>query len=152
MDIVEYTDKEIRKNLALLEIHLKQAKFSDDYFCEECINKHILILEGLSEEGISTCDNCMERYELLLNFLIQIKNKNYQELGVEIAQKVRQIRKNFVPCDEETGMRDRDEINKKIEELEEEEKLAKDKNLKERLEYGIYLLKWMLRGKRCHDI
>ena len=38
MDIVLYTDNEIRKNLALLENHLKQSPFSDEVFCEECIN------------------------------------------------------------------------------------------------------------------
>ncbi len=151
MEIVEYSDKEIRKNLALLEIHLKQAKFSDEDFCKECINKHILILEGLAEEGISACDTCMERYDLLLTFLKKIKNKNYQELGVEISQKVRQVRKNFVPCEEETGMRQKQEVEEKIDELEKEKKLAKDKNLKERLGYGIILLKWMLRGRRCDE-
>jgi len=152
MDIVQYTDKEIRKNLALLEIHLKQSKFSNEIFCEECINKHILILEGLAEEGITACIDCgIEKYEALLNFLNQIQNKDYQEQGIEFAKQSRKLRKEFVPCDEETGMKTREEINKKIEELEEEKGLATDIRLKDKLDYGIYLLKWMIRGRRCLD-
>ncbi len=150
MDIVIYTDKEIRKNLALLEIHLKQSKFSEEIFCEECINKHILILEGLVEEGITACVDCgIEKYEVLLNFLNQIQDKDYKEQGIEFAKQSRILRKEFVPCDEETGMKTREDINKKIAELEEEKELAQDERLKDNLDYGMYLLKWVNRGKKC---
>jgi len=151
MDIIKYTNYEIRKNLALLEAHLKQAPFGDDVFCEECINKHILILEGLAEEGITaTCEDCDEKkYWLLFEFLNKIKDRDYKKQGIEFAREARKIRKEFIPCDEETEIRTKEDINKKIEELEEEKELAKDNYLKARLEFGIYLLKWMLQGRKC---
>ena len=156
MDIVEYTNTEIRKNLALLENHLKQALFSDKLFCEECVNKHILIIEGLAEEGLTACDDCnTEKFGDLLKFLVDIKGKDYQKEGVELAKQIRKLRKNFVPCDEEVGMKDRDDIKKKIEELKEEKELAKksgiDMSFQDKLTYGIYLLEWCMRGKRCSD-
>jgi len=154
MDIVEYTDNEIRKNLTLLEIHLKQAPFSDRLFCEECINKHILILEGLAEEGLTACIDCDEnKYGSLLKYLDQIKDKDYKKQGIEFAKQFRKFRKNFVPCTgENIGMKDRDEIKDKIKELEEEKKLSNDESTKDRLDYGIYLLKWASKGRRCSDV
>ena len=154
MDIIEYTDNEIRKNLSLLEIHLKQSLFSNVLFCEECINKHILLLEGFAEEGMTVCIDCdTEKFEALLQFLDIIKDKDYQKQGIEFAKQVRQFRKKFVPCTgENTGMKDRDDIKEKIKELEEEKELATDVRLKDKLDYGIYLLGWMLRGRKCSDI
>lgn len=150
MDIVKYTDNEIRKNLALLENHLKQSPFSDEAFCEECINKHILILEGLAEEGLTACTGCdIKKYTSLLNFLNQIKDKDYTKEGIEIATSSRELRKIFVPCGKQDRIKNNEEINKKIKELEEEKELASDVRLKDKLGYGIYLLQWMLRGGRC---
>ena len=152
MDIVEYTDNEIRKNLALLETHLKQAPFSDKLFCEECINKHILILEGLAEEGITSCLDCdPKKYGILLKFLEQIKEKDYQKNGVDFAKQTRRLRKNFIPCGEEGGMKDRDDIKEKIKELGEERKLSTDSPSQNRLDYGVCLLQWVNRGRRCSD-
>ncbi len=155
MDIIEYTDNEIRKNLALLEIHLKQSPFSEKLFCEECINKHILVLEGLAEEGLTACIDCdTKKYEGLFKFLDQIKDNDYQKQGIEIDQQTRRLRKKFVPCDDENsqGQKDRDDVKEKIKELEEEKELAKDKVSQDRLEYGIYLLNWANRGRRCSDV
>jgi len=153
MDIAEYTDNEIRKNLALLEIHLKQSPFSDNLFCEECVNKHLLILEGLAEEGLTACIDCdTKKFEILLKFLNQIKKIDYQKEGIEMAKEVRRLRKKFIPCDgENIGMKDRDDVKEKINELEEELKLAKDKLTTERIGYGIYLCKWFLKGRKCSD-
>jgi len=153
MDIEEYTDNEIRKNLALLETHLKQAPFSDKLFCEECIKKHILILEGLAEEGMTACLDCdIKKFEVLLKFLNQIKDQDYQKKGIELAKQTRRLRKKFIPCDgENVGMKDRDDIKEKIKELEEERLLAKDERSQDRLDYGISLLKWILKGRRCSD-
>lgn len=153
MDIIEYTDEEIRKNLALLEIHLKQAPFSDTLFCEECINKHILILEGLAEEGLTVCIDCDEKkFRILLDFLKQIKDKDYQKEGIEFAKQVRRLRKNFVPCTgENVGMLDRDDIKKIINELTEDLHVAEDNVSQDRISYGIYLLQSVLRGRRCSD-
>ncbi len=150
MDIILYTDNEVRKNLALLENHLKQAPFGDEVFCEECINKHILLLEGLAEEGLTACTTCnLEKYKSLLEFLNQIKNQDYPKHGIEIATTSRELRKIFVPCGKQDRIRNKKEINKKIKELEEEKELASDIRLKDKLDYGIYLLDWMLRGGRC---
>ena len=153
MDIIEYTDNEIRKNLALLENHLKQAPFSDALFCEECINKHILILEGLAEEGITACLDCdPKKYEIVFKFLEHLKGKDGHKKGVDLAKQTRRLRKNFVPCDDEnTGMKDREDIKDKIKELEEEKKLSPDVPSQNRLEYGIYLLNWVNRGRKCSD-
>lgn len=152
MEIIPYTDNEIRKNLALLENHLKQAPFGDELFCEECINKHILLLEGLAEEGLTACTDCdLEKYKLLFKFLNQIQDKNYKDQGIEFATSSREIRKIFVPCGKRDRLRNKDEINKKIEELEEEKEMASDLRLKDKLDYGIYLLQWMMRGGRCSD-
>ena len=152
MDIEEYTTNEVRKNLALLENHLKQAPFGDELFCEECINKHILLLEGLAEEGLTACTTCdIEKYKSLINFLNQIKDKDYKKEGIEIATILIKLRKIFVPCGKQDRGRNKEEINKKIEELKEEKELASDVSLKEKLDYGIYLLEWMLRAGRCQE-
>lgn len=178
MDIVEYTNNEIRKNLALLEIHLKQAPFDDKNFCEECINKHILILEGLAEEGLTSCVDCdVQKFELLLRFLNQIKEKkvedftkasdpilllkipkielnqiDYQKQGIELAKQIRRLRKKFVPCTgENLGMLDRDDIKEKINNLIEDLHAAKDKVSQDRISYGIYILNSVLRGRKCWD-
>lgn len=151
MDILEYTHNEIKKNLALLENHLKQALFSDKDFCKECIEKHLLILEGLAEEGITVCENCgLDNYKNLIEFLNFAKGMDFQKSGLDLAKMVRRIRKDFISCDEETGMKDRDDIKKKIIELEAAKNLADNWTL-ERLGYGIYLLNWVLRGRRCSD-
>lgn len=150
--IEEYTDTEIKKHLALLENHLKQASFSDEFFCSECCDKHILLLIGLAEEGLTACTTCdIEKYKSLLNFLNQIKDKDYKDQGIEIATSSRELRKIFVPCGKQDRIRNKEEINKKIKELEEEKELASDIRLKDKLDYGIYLLEWMLRGGRCSE-
>jgi len=152
MDIVEYTNTEIRKNLALLENHLKQASFSDELFCNECCDKHIILLIGLAEEGLTACTSCnLAKYKSLLNFLNQIKNKNYKEQGIEFATISRELRKIFVPCDKKDRLRTKEEINKKIKELEEEKELSTDVHLKDQLGYGIYLCGWFMRGGRCSE-
>lgn len=152
MDIVEYTHNEIKKNLALLETHLKQAPYDKD-FCDECIQKHTLILEGLAEEGITACEDCdNKKYKILFEFLNIIKQEaDFKKNGIDLAKICRRIRKDFVACDEETGMKDRDDIKLKIIELEQEKNLAKDNLTLERLEYAKYILNWVLRGKKCSD-
>jgi len=151
MDIVEYTHNEIKKNLALLETHFKQAFInSNKDFCKECIEKHILILEGLAEEGIIACEDCdIKNYQALLLFLKSIDGRDIQIEGIKLAIEIRKLRKNFIACDEDIGMKDRDDIKKKIAELEEEKSLAKDTVSQDRLEYAKYILNWIIRGKKC---
>jgi hypothetical protein len=45
----EFNMREIAKQMILLEDHLA----NDEKFCSDCIRKHILTIEGLSEEGLS---------------------------------------------------------------------------------------------------
>ncbi len=153
MDIVQYTENEIRKNLALLENHLKQAPFSDASFCGECINKHIMLIEGLAEEGLTACTDCdTKKYGMVLSNMEKLKDQDYQKDGVKLSQQMRRLRKIFVPCTgENVGMKDRDDVKGKIKELQEELKLANDPKTKERLEYGIYLCEWFNRGRKCDE-
>lgn len=45
----EFNMREIAKQMILLEDHIA----NDEKFCSDCIRKHILTIEGLSEEGLS---------------------------------------------------------------------------------------------------
>lgn len=149
MDIIEYTDNEIRKNLALLENHLKQAPFSAKLFCEECINKHLILIEGLAEEGMTACIDCdAKKYGAVINFVSSFIGKDYQKDGIELAKQTRRVRKNFIPCDQE-GIKDVDDIKQKINSLIEDLHAAEDKVSQDRIQYGIYLLQWAMRGKKC---
>jgi len=102
MDILEYTDKEIIKNFALLENHLKQAQSGvDEIFCEDCINKHLILIEGLAEEGMNIGNN-FEKYKGVYDFAVKTKDKDYRREGVKLSDEARKIRKslNFCPeCD-----------------------------------------------------
>lgn len=95
MDIIKYTDSEIAKNFALLENHLKQAQSGiDELFCEECINKHILILEGLAEEGMNAGSDS-KKYQKVYDFVNNIKDKNYKTQGISLSNKARKFRKSL---------------------------------------------------------
>ena len=56
---LDYTKDELKKNLVLLEAHGK------NYQCPECVSKHLLAIEGLSEEG-SLMTNDKEEREMFL--------------------------------------------------------------------------------------
>ena len=152
MDIQKYTDDEIRKNLALLENHLKQAPYSDKLFCEECINKHLILTEGLAEEGMTACIDCdAKKYVAVINFASSFIGKDYQKDGIELAKQTRRFRKNFIPCDKEGGMKEIDDIKDKINELTEDLHASEGKVSQDRISYGIYLLNWVMRGRKCSD-
>lgn len=107
MDIVKYTDHEIIKNFALLENHLKQAQSGiDEVFCEDCINKHLVLLEGLAEEGMNAGGN-EKKYEKVYNFAEDLKNKDYKKHGIDFSDKARKIRKSMaefcLECEEKLG-------------------------------------------------
>ena len=100
MDILEYTDDEVIKNFALLENHLKQAQSGvDEIFCEDCINKHLVLLEGLAEEGMNVGDN-FEKYKEVYDFAVKTKDKDYRREGVKLSDKARKIRKSLNFCSE----------------------------------------------------
>jgi len=106
---LSYTYDGLERELNLLEIHLKEAPKGDEAFCQDCINKHISTARGFALEGPGFTQNKNEQ-ERFLNVekqLREIKDKNYKEQGVELSQKVRQIRKNLYDkcpeCIEELG-------------------------------------------------
>lgn len=99
MNIAEYTDNEINKNLALLENHFKQAPSGDDIFCKDCINKHLILLEGLAEEGM-TAGGDSEKYQKVYDFVKETKGEDYKSRGVELANDTRQLRKSLSSCSE----------------------------------------------------
>ncbi len=94
MDILKYTDDELAKNFALLETHLKQAPAGDEKFCEDCINKHLLLLEGLAEEGL-TAEGDVEKYQQVYDFAKKTKGQDYKKKGIDLANKTRNLRKKL---------------------------------------------------------
>ena len=48
----QYTVDKLLKNLALLEEHAKDYTAQPSDFCVECMEKHLLTISGLAEEGI----------------------------------------------------------------------------------------------------
>ncbi len=94
MDIEKYTDIEIAKNLALLENHLKQSPFTDEFFCKDCILKHRVLLIGLAEEGM-TAGGDSKKYEKVYEFADNLENQNYKEEGVKLSHDTRILRKNY---------------------------------------------------------
>ena len=107
MDIVKYTDHEIIKNLALLENHLKQSPFSDEFFCKDCINKHGILLLGLAEEGM-TAGGDSGKYQAVYNFAEGLKGKNFKRDGIDLSYAARMLRKNNFSdncpeCEEKLG-------------------------------------------------
>jgi len=116
MDALKYTNEELEKQLNLLEIHLKQAPTSEEIFCSDCIRKHISTIEGLAEEGIGFSNN-PEKYVEIAEIAREIKTKDFKKGGVEIAKKVRQIRKslsNCPECEEELGSQEKVETIKNL--------------------------------------
>lgn len=99
MNIAEYTDNEINKNLALLENHFKQSPSGDDIFCKDCINKHLILLEGLAEEGM-TSGGDSKKYQKVYDFATGTKGKDYKSRGIEFANDARQLRKSLSHCSE----------------------------------------------------
>ena len=97
MNIQTYTDNEINKNLALLENHFKQAPFGDDIFCKDCINKHLILLEGLAEEGM-TASGDSEKYQKIYDFATRTKGGDYKSRGIEFANDTRKLRKSLSTC------------------------------------------------------
>jgi hypothetical protein len=88
--------REICKQSILLEDHLSQK----DKRCLDCIVKHFLALEGLSEEAITLDKNGLYKKELenLPNEIREIQKfwfSNPEMNSHQTAQKLREIRKRF---------------------------------------------------------
>ena len=61
-----YTVDELAKQLVLLEIHLRQFRADDAIFCMECCFKHLLAIEGLSDECVVFLVNYVERWKTMI--------------------------------------------------------------------------------------
>ncbi len=99
MNIQAYTDHEIIKNLALLETHLKQAPAEDESFCSDCINKHLILVEGLAEEGM-TAGGDEKKYQIIYDFAKDTRGQEYVKKGIALANITRRTRKSFADCPE----------------------------------------------------
>lgn len=55
----DYTKDEIKKNLVLFEAHMKNNN------CPDCVQKHLITVEGLAEEGTLMADTEQKRLALL---------------------------------------------------------------------------------------
>jgi hypothetical protein len=87
--------REISKQLILLEDHL----FQKSKRCEDCICKHFLTVEALSEEAI-TLDKEKQHQEYLEKLPDRIRNIQKMYLSkkdnCEVAQELRNIRKEMM--------------------------------------------------------
>jgi len=111
---LEYTRREVKKELVLLEKHLKQAPAVEREFCIDCVEKHTEGLEGLCEEGVLFTPEEKEK-ELYIKCMKEAreihekaKTSSESEL-VEMAGKVRELRKQFSELERE---RERKELAK----------------------------------------
>jgi len=119
-DPLNYTYDGLERELNLLEIHLKEAPEGDEAFCQDCIDKHISTIRGYALEGPGFTKD-KEEQNRFLNVekqLREIKGKNYKEKGIELSQKVRELRKSLIDECPNCKTLSRDEI----------ENLSKDLN------------------------
>jgi len=100
-DPLTYTYDGLEQQINLLEIHLKEAPKGDEAFCKDCIEKHISACRGFCIEGPSfTSDkNEQDKFLKIEKEIRNIKGRDYKKHGVELARKVRNIRKDlFEDC------------------------------------------------------
>jgi hypothetical protein len=95
-----YTLNELEKNLALAELHLKQFSEKTKYFCLDCLRKHLIIIEGLAEEGINFTEDETEKkkFSKIAEFVKLVKPKLSsidEAVAFDLADKLRIIRKSL---------------------------------------------------------
>ena len=73
IDFRKYTVDEAAKQLALLEIHLRQFDENSAIFCMECSGKHLLAIEGLADEGVGFFPEEPEPWKLLAQWSRDIR-------------------------------------------------------------------------------
>jgi len=97
-DPLNYTYDGIERELNLLEIHLKEAPEGDEAFCKDCIDKHISTARGFALEGPGFTEDKeeQERFLDVEKQLREIKKGDYKKHGVELAQKIRDLRKSLI--------------------------------------------------------
>ena len=100
-DPLRYTEQELVKELVLLEKHLKQSPYMDEDFCIDCIEKHVVAIEGLSEEGIGFADD-KEKEKMFIKIANET-NRLKKEIKinpdfVDLSRRVREIRKDLNNC------------------------------------------------------
>lgn len=100
-DPLKYTEEELAKELVLLEKHLKQEPYMDEDFCIDCIEKHLILIEGLAEEGIGFADDKEKENNFVS--IANTANRLKREIKtspdyVELSREVRAIRKKLSNC------------------------------------------------------
>ena len=97
-DPLSYTYDGLERELNLLEIHLKEAPEGDEAFCQDCIDKHISTCRGYALEGPGFTKNKKEQKNFLKieKQIKEMKGQDYKEKGVELSQKVRELRKKLI--------------------------------------------------------
>jgi hypothetical protein len=68
-----YTIDELAKQLVLLEIHLRQFRADDAIFCMECCFKHLLAIEGLSDECVALFVKLVEQWKQVISWASAIR-------------------------------------------------------------------------------
>jgi len=102
MDVLNYTNDEIVKNLILTETHLKQATSGvDEQFCQECLDKHFYTISGLADEGLSFTENPKQLCLFAETKVIadDYRGGDYKNSGIIMAQRMRSLRKKFTNTD-----------------------------------------------------
>ena len=96
-DPLTYTYDGLEQQINLLEIHLKESPKGDEAFCKDCIDKHISAIRGFCIEGPSFTDdkNEQDKFLRIEKQFRELKGKDYKKEGVELARKVRNIRKEL---------------------------------------------------------
>jgi hypothetical protein len=84
--------REVVKQMILVEDHLFQA----DKQCIQCIHKHLLAIEALSEEGI-TLDATTELVKIFRNIIVVIRScKRWLKNPEEAGQTIRALRRTLM--------------------------------------------------------
>jgi len=100
-DGYSYTLDEIEKNLALAETHAKQYGEVSEVFCADCLKKHFILIEGLSEEGVNFTTDKEEKlkFQKIAEIMKVLKQKIQglnKEVAFKIADTLRNIRKGLI--------------------------------------------------------
>lgn len=92
----QFNLREVTKQLLLLEDHLSD----DDKYCVDCIRKHMMMVEALSDEAIqmdpgSYClHDCRRNVNLITKWMTQFNDG--RKSAYKIAQDIRKRRKDLI--------------------------------------------------------
>lgn len=89
----DYNLKQVVIQMLLLEDHL----FHREKQCSSCIKKHILMIEGLAEEGITLDqgNTYTSTFETILDAMTEVE-KIYKKEPLIAGQRIRELRRQFI--------------------------------------------------------